>query len=79
MNGEAIFKWVLAGPDKAECVRVLPDEWLRRLSGFLSLDYDENGVTGELLGMCMVEIFWRFLKQPEPQGQVVPATEEGAV
>lgn len=68
MTPAFLYQWVLAGPCVAECVSVLDDVSLCRLSGWLRLDYDENGKTGEVLGICLVEQAARFVKRVEDKG-----------
>lgn len=63
MSAAFLYQWVLAGPCVAECLSVLSDACLCRLSGWLRLDYDENEKTGEVLGMCMVEQAARFARE----------------
>ena len=70
MNGAFLFQWVLSGPDKAESVAALNDVALCRLTGWLAQDYQEDGPTGDVLGICLVEQARRFtarLSRP-PEG-----------
>lgn len=60
MSGAFLFQWVLVGPDKAENVAALNDVALCRLTGWLAQDYQEDGPSGEVLGICLVEGAARF-------------------
>lgn len=49
-------------------IRSLTGPELAELIGVLGRDCDENGITGELLGLCLHEA-WERLKNPEPRIQ----------
>lgn len=84
MSDSYLYQWVLRGPCLSECVSSLSDESLCRLSGWLGREYDENGDSGKVLGLCLVEQAERFRREHgagrpgNGLGQDVPATlEEG--
>jgi hypothetical protein len=51
----AILADLIDADDRASAVAALPDDALLLVSGMLSLSYDENGDSGEILGICLVE------------------------
>ena len=51
----ALLNDIRNADDRAAAVARLTDDDLLLLSGMLSLDYEENGDTGEVLGICLVE------------------------
>lgn len=77
MSGTFLYQWVLAGPCVGECLSVLDDASLCTLSGWLGREYDENGKTGEVLGMCYVETHGRFVKRVAEKATANLANEEG--
>ena len=68
MIARLLAHWVMAGPDRAECVEILDDVHLCKLAGWLAQDFDENGATGEMLGLCLVEQARRFSVLIEVRG-----------
>lgn len=58
---EKLMAWLLTQP--AGAVVALDDYELIGVSGELGRIYDENGPTGTLLGICLVEQARRFARQ----------------
>jgi len=51
----AILVDLIDADDRPAAVAALADDALLLVSGMLSLSYDENGESGEILGICLVE------------------------
>jgi hypothetical protein len=70
---EKLMAWLLTQP--ADAVAALDDYELIGVSGELGRIYDENGPTGTLLGICLVEQARRFVEgKKDGRGLEVPAT-----
>lgn len=74
-RGRNVFLIVCEAEDAAACVRLLEPWAWRDLYSYLLQNYCENGISGEVLGMMLVEGATRYAR-----GLKVPATlaeEEG--
>lgn len=72
-RGRNVFLVVCEAADAAECVRLLEPWAWRDLYSYLLRNYEENGISGQVLGMMLVEGAARYAR-----GLEVPATfEEG--
>lgn len=60
MSPEALVNWIWSQKVTEVAVGELNDTQLVAVRGFLSRDYDFNGLTGHLLGICYVEEAKRF-------------------
>jgi hypothetical protein len=59
-EGKTLFEEVCKARDLAASVKALtPWEW-QKLYGYLLKNYSENGVSGQVLGMMMVEATRRY-------------------
>lgn len=67
MSGTFLYQWVLVSENPAESIRVLNDKAVCRLTGWLAQDYDANGKSGEVLGLCLGESTRRFMERVESQ------------
>jgi len=74
MTPEELVEWLKRQPKTGLAVEALDDAQLCAVSGHLGQDYDENGITGELLGWCLWESAARFARviaerKPGPEFQ----------
>lgn len=69
-NAAEIYEELVRSTDRVAHVAGLPAEELLCLSGWLARVYDENGQTGELLGLCLVE-------RSERWAAMIPRPPEG--
>lgn len=60
-KGKAIFRAVCAAPDLERAVAELPPRDYTRLYSYLLQSYEENGVTGQVLGLMLVEGTRRYV------------------
>lgn len=60
MSPDQLVEWILRQKVTALAVQALDDAQLCAVSGHLGQDYDENGISGMLLGLCLVESARRF-------------------
>lgn len=60
MSPEDLYQWLLGSLDLPQAVAALHDAALCCLSGWLRQTYEENHLTGEVLGICLVEQARRF-------------------
>lgn len=54
-EAETIYESLVASTERELSVSMLTDEQLLTVSGKLMLDYEENEVSGAILGLCLVE------------------------
>jgi hypothetical protein len=74
-RGRNVFLVVCEAPDAAECLRALEPWAWQDLYAWLPRNYEQSGISGEVLGMMLVEGAARYAR-----GLEVPATlaeEEG--
>jgi hypothetical protein len=57
-----IYLFLSETRDREGAVRSLTDAELRSVSGLLGRIYDEGDISGELMGLCLVEGHSRFCK-----------------
>lgn len=76
MNGAFLYQWVLAtdSGERRDAIQALNHASLCRLAEWLSKEEPQDESTSEVLSLCLVEGFSRFVK--EWRGQDVPATFE---
>ena len=61
-RAKEIFQAVCNAPDLCAAVAELPLKEWRKLHSFLLQRYDENGVTGQVLGVVLVDAANRLAK-----------------
>ena len=65
MSGPDLYQMLLAGgvPDETGAAADLSDRALCRLTGWLAQNpWDENGPSGRVMGICLVEMATRFAR-----------------
>ena len=61
-TAEHICAWLIDAPAPALAVGILSDDELLRVRGYLGRIYRESAMSGELLGLCLVEESARWEK-----------------
>ena len=79
-RGRNVFLVVCEAEDAAECVRALEPWAWKDLYSWLLQNYEESGISGEVLGMMLVEGAARYARAlrgtAEPQRSQRDAEEE---
>lgn len=75
-RGRNVFLVVCEAEDAAECVRALEPWAWRDLYSWLLRNYEENGITGTVLGLMLVEGARRYADAKHPS-HVERRIEEG--
>lgn len=67
-RGYNVFRIVCDAADTEACVRALESYAWRDLYGYLLRNYSENGISGQVLGLMLVEGAARYAAQRPPEG-----------